>query len=233
MLKSKYTGMNKGDMVSVGGAIAFNKKSFINAGGENENFISYGAEDAERFYRFKKLGYEVERVKGALYHLDHAITIDSSNKHEHFEGNKKEYAKVTAINKEDLQNYVATWNQITTDKKINSKNLVPLNIKINSTMKITLDKKFYGQTAVFHGMNIKLDANTPQAHLEILADKMPHLVTIEYDVEVKKKQEPLTEHTQQPTTSILTEQPKEEPTLKEALPQPQLKRRGRKPKTAN
>jgi predicted glycosyltransferase involved in capsule biosynthesis len=91
MLKSKYTGMNKGDMVSVGGAIAYNKKSFINAGGENENFISYGAEDLERFYRFKTLGYEVERVNGALYHLDHAITIDSSNKHNDFEGNKKEY----------------------------------------------------------------------------------------------------------------------------------------------
>jgi hypothetical protein len=232
MLKSKYTGMNKGDMVSVGGAIAYNKKSFINAGGENENFISYGAEDAERYYRFKTLGYEVERVKGALYHLDHFITIDSSNKHDDFNGNKKEYAKVTAMNKEDLQNYVATWQPITTDKKINSKNLVPLNIKIYSTMKITLNKKFYGQTAVFHGMNIKLDANTPQAHLEILADKMPHLVTIEYDVEVKKKHELLAEPTQQPTTSTLTDPQKEEQTFKEALPKPQLKRRGRKPKTA-
>jgi hypothetical protein len=136
------------------------------------------------------------------------------------------------MNKEDLQNYVATWQPISTDKKINSKNLVPLNIKINSKMKITLNKKFYGQTAVFHGMNIKLDANTPQAHLEILADKMPHLVTIEYDVEVKKKHEPLAEPTQQPITSTLTEPQKEEPTLSEALPQPQLKRRGRKPKTA-
>jgi len=232
MLKSKYTGMNKSDMVSVGGAIAYNKKSFINAGGENENFISYGAEDAERFYRYKTLGYEVERVKGALYHLDHFITIDSSNKHDDFNGNKKEYAKVTSMNKEDLQNYVSTWKPITTYKKINSKNIVPLNIKINSTMKITLNKKFYGQTAVFHGVNIKLEANTPQAHLEILADKMPHLVRVEYDVEVKKKQEDLNEPIQQPTTSILTEPQKEEQTLKEVLPQPQLKRRGRKPKTA-
>ena len=28
--------------------------------GENENFISYGPEDQERAYRFKKLGYKVE-----------------------------------------------------------------------------------------------------------------------------------------------------------------------------
>jgi hypothetical protein len=231
MLKSNYTGMNKGDMVSVGGAIAYNKQSFINAGGENENFISYGAEDLERYYRFKTLGYEVERVKGALYHLDHFITIDSSNKHDDFDGNKKEYAKVTAMDKGQLENYVATWQPITTDKKIESKNLVPLNIKINSTMKITLDKKFYGNTAVFHGLNIKLDADTPQHHLEILADKMPHLVTVEYDV-VKKKHEDLSEPTQQPTTSTLTEPQKEETTLNEALPQPQLKPRGRKPKTA-
>jgi hypothetical protein len=231
MLKAKYAGINKGDMVSVGGAIAYNKQSFINAGGENENFISYGAEDAERYYRFKTLGYEVERVKGALYHLDHAITIDSSTKHDDFDGNKKEYAKVTAMDKGQLENYVATWQPITTDKKINSKNLVPLNIKINSTMKVTLNKKFYGQTAVFHGMNIKLDANTPQHHLEILADKMPHLVTVEYDV-VKKKHEDLSEPTQQPTTSTFTEPQKEETTLKEVLPQPQSKPRGRKPKMA-
>jgi hypothetical protein len=231
MLKSNYIGMNKGDMVSVGGAIAYNKQSFINAGGENENFISYGAEDLERYYRFKTLGYEVERVKGALYHLDHAITIDSSTKHDDFDGNKKEYLNVTAMDKGQLQYYLSTWQPITTDKKIESKNLVPLNIKINSTMKITLDKKFYGQTAVFHGLNIKLDANTPQHHLEILADKMPHLVTVEYDV-VKKKHEHLNEPTQQPTTSTLTEPQNEETTLKEALPQPQSKPRGRKPKTA-
>jgi len=99
-------------------------------------------------------------------------------------------------------------------------------------MKVTLNKKFYGQTAVFHGMNIKLDANTPQSHLEVLADKMPHLVSVEYDVEVKKKHELLAEPIQQPTTSTLTEPQKEKPTLSEALPQPQLKRRGRKPKTA-
>jgi len=231
MLKANYVGMNKGDMVSVGGAIAYNKQSFINAGGENENFVSYGAEDLERYYRFKSLGYEVERVKGALYHLDHAITIDSSTKHDDFDGNKKEYSKVTAMDKGKLQSYVATWQPLTTDKKIESKNLVPLNIKINSTMKVTLNKKFYGQTAVFHGLNIKLDADTPQHHLEILADKMPHLVTVEYDV-VKKKHEDLNEPTQQPITSTLTEPQKEEPTFKEALPQPQSKPRGRKPKMA-
>jgi hypothetical protein len=232
MLKSNYSGMNKGDMVSVGGAIAYNKQSFINAGGENENFVSYGAEDLERYYRFKTLGYKVERIKGALYHLDHAITIDSSNKHEDFEANKKEYDKVSRMNKQELELYTYTWQSITTDKKIESKNLLPLNIKINSTMKITLDKKFYGQTAVFHGLNIKLDANTPQHHLEILADKMPHLVSVDYDVEVKKKHEPLNVPIQQPTTLTLTEQPKDETTLSEALPKQQSKPRGRKPKMA-
>lgn len=109
---------------------------------------------------------------------------------------------------------------------------IPTFINKIAIMKITLNKKFYGQTAVFHGMNIKLDANTPQSHLEILADKMPHLVSVEYDVEVKKKHEDLNEPIQQPITSTLSEPQKEEQTLKEVLPQPQLKRRGRKPKTA-
>lgn len=101
-----------------------------------------------------------------------------------------------------------------------------------NVMKITLKKQFYGNTAVLQGVNIKLNADTPHHHLEILADKMPHLVTVEYDVEVKKKQEPLTEPIQQPTTSILTEPQKEEPTLNEVSQPQQSKRKGRKPKTA-
>lgn len=101
-------------------------------------------------------------------------------------------------------------------------------------MRITAKKQFYGQMAVLHGVNIKISNDMPQYHLEILADKMPHLVDVVYDVEVKKKQEPLTEPTtQQPTTLTSNEQPKEEPTLSEVLPGPTAKRKGRKPKTAN
>jgi hypothetical protein len=229
MLKETFTGMFKNDMLSVGGAIAYNKQSFIEAGGENENFISYGAEDIERKYRFETLGYNVKRVKGALYHLDHAITHDSSVHHPDFEANKIEYEKVIGMNKDKLNEYVSTWQPIKTDIQINDKNLLPLNLKISSTMKIKLKQKYYGHQAVLQGQNIKLSATTSQGELEILYDKLPHLVEVEYDVEVKKNPE-ATQAIPKPITSTLTEQPKEEQPLKQVSAEPTKKRRGRQRK---
>lgn len=97
------------------------------------------------------------------------------------------------------------------------------------TMKITLKKGVTG-LAVVEKHNIKLDQNITQSELEILYDKMPHLVDVEVEIE-KKNQDHLTE-LNTATTSILTEQPKEENNLSEALPKQELKRRGRKPKMA-
>ncbi len=98
--------------ISVGGAIAFKRESFLNAGGENEKFISFGAEDTERFVRFKTLGYKVKRVKGALYHLNHFVGVDSSTKNPYFLQNRDEFNKVYNLDKQDLTEYINkefTW----------------------------------------------------------------------------------------------------------------------------
>lgn len=102
----KFVGTRQGDMISVGGAVGFNVKSLLEGGGENERFISYGAEDVERYHRFKLLGYKVERVKGILYHIDHFISKDSSTKHEHFEANQEEWRRVQKLTKEQLKEYI-------------------------------------------------------------------------------------------------------------------------------
>jgi SAM-dependent methyltransferase len=56
---------------SVGGSVGFNKKRYLNIGGENENFISWGPEDVERYWRASLFGYRIERTPGTLYHIDH------------------------------------------------------------------------------------------------------------------------------------------------------------------
>lgn len=107
---TRFNGMNTSDVVSVGGAVGFNRESFIKGGMENENFISYGAEDVERIYRFEKLGYNIQRVLGDnMYHLNHFVGPNSLNKHQHFKSNDAELDKVKAMNKEGLQEYVNTW----------------------------------------------------------------------------------------------------------------------------
>jgi Glycosyl transferase family 11 len=94
---------------SVGGAVFFNKKSFIEGGMENENFISFGPEDCERNDRFKKLGYDVRRVDGCLFHVGHWVGVNSSKQNPFFAACVAEYKKVEAMSKEQLQGYVSTW----------------------------------------------------------------------------------------------------------------------------
>jgi hypothetical protein len=101
---------SKSDMntISFGGAIAWNKELFFELGGENENFIDYGPEDFERFYRATKLGHAPKRVKGALFHINHNI---NSQQHAHLESNHKEYKRIQSLSKQQLLEEVQGWNR--------------------------------------------------------------------------------------------------------------------------
>lgn len=107
--RHSFVGFNPGSAESWGGAVFFNKKSFIEGGMENENFISFGPEDSERRERFTKLGYKVSRVKGPIYHLNHHKGLNSSKKHAYFKKNQAEFEKVLRMSKEELVEYVKTW----------------------------------------------------------------------------------------------------------------------------
>lgn len=103
------TGIGKLDKRSVGGAVLFNKESFIRGGMENETFISFGAEDEERFIRFTKLGFKVSRIRGILYHLNHYIGVNSSKNNPYFYWNQMEYIKVKLMNFKKLKEYIKEW----------------------------------------------------------------------------------------------------------------------------
>ena len=94
---------------SMGGALFLNRQVFIDSGMENEYFISWGAEDWERFRRFVKLGYRVGRVKGPLFHIDHARKQDSNENNPYYQRNVAEYQKVDTLSVEQLKEYIKTW----------------------------------------------------------------------------------------------------------------------------
>lgn len=102
-----FRGLN--GQLSVGGAIVFNKQSFLKGGGENENFRSYGPEDRERYHRFTTLGFNVDRVRGPVYHIDHEITLNSSIRQPNYESNKNEWEMIERMGKEELEQYVKSW----------------------------------------------------------------------------------------------------------------------------
>lgn len=106
---TRFMGMRDGDAVSFGGAVLFNKESFIKGGMENEHFISFGPEDSERRDRFTTLGFKVVRTNGPLYHINHWVGPNSSKNHEFFEANRVEYLKVAHMKKYMIEDYIKNW----------------------------------------------------------------------------------------------------------------------------
>jgi hypothetical protein len=104
-------------MNSYGGAIVYSKKKFIEAGMENEKFISHAPEDRERFYRFNELGYRVNRVDGCLYHMDHFMGENSRHQHKYEKQNKEEYEYILSLKGDKLKQYVSGWDWIEEYKK--------------------------------------------------------------------------------------------------------------------
>lgn len=104
-----FDGMGDHEARSVGGAILWNRNSFIRGGMENENMISYGPEDCERYDRFVALGFKVIRIGGALYHIDHIKGQNSSVTHPYFNANEAELEKIRLMSPDQLRNYVSRW----------------------------------------------------------------------------------------------------------------------------
>lgn len=94
---------------SMGGALLWNRNAFMQGGMENEKFVSWGCEDWERYHRFTKLGYRVGRIKGPLYHIDHARTQESNETNPFYQQNLIEFQKIDKMNVDQLKEYIKTW----------------------------------------------------------------------------------------------------------------------------
>lgn len=98
---------------SVGGAIFWNKDSFIRGGMENENFVSWGFEDDERIVRFKALGFTIMRWPGILYHLHHPSSPNSASVHKYYKSNQDEFLKIKNMSPEQISEYMKEWAWLT------------------------------------------------------------------------------------------------------------------------
>jgi predicted glycosyltransferase involved in capsule biosynthesis len=98
---------------SVGGLVMFNRKKLIEAGGYNENFISWGYEDNEIEIRISKLGNKLYRhtdINSILFHFYHKNTIRSE--HPYYASNHNEVTKITNMQLDQLIQYSKTGNFI-------------------------------------------------------------------------------------------------------------------------
>ena len=83
----------------------FSTEKYIEGGLENENFVAYGYEDDERFYRFNTMGYKVGRLDAHVYHMEHARTPNSWFTNPFIENNKNLWEKIKGMNEEQLLEY--------------------------------------------------------------------------------------------------------------------------------
>lgn len=96
--------------IACGGGFLAVKKSYIEAGMENENFRSWGPEDGERVRRWRILNMRIIRVKGPMFHLFHPRGINSTFKSEQDRLLLiNEFERISRMSKFELGIEIRTW----------------------------------------------------------------------------------------------------------------------------
>lgn len=96
---------------SCGGVFVVDREKYLRSGGDNERFISWGPEDAERIRRMEILGESVHWTNGGpLYHLWHPRGENSRYSIEKLAFiNRMEFIKVCSMGQNELHAYVKSW----------------------------------------------------------------------------------------------------------------------------
>jgi len=87
---------------TIGWTQFYNRDAVIKVGLWNENFISWGAEDCEFYYRFSSLGYRVGRIDDWIWHFEHSRTHNSHYHNPKFMDNHNYWQLLRTQNKETL-----------------------------------------------------------------------------------------------------------------------------------
>jgi hypothetical protein len=97
---------------STGFGAIMNRDAWLSAGTENENMISYGPDDWERWDRWKKLGLKIQLCPLPYadgMHMAHPDSIYSRTANSMTKHNEDEYEKIKGMTREQLQEYIKTW----------------------------------------------------------------------------------------------------------------------------
>ena len=91
---------------TIGWTQFYNRAKVIGGGMWNENFLSWGAEDCEFYFRFNSLGYRVGRVNDWIWHFEHGRTHNSHYHNPKFMDNHNLWQWIRNQNKETIIQYL-------------------------------------------------------------------------------------------------------------------------------
>lgn len=82
-----------------------NKQKYIDSYMMNENFVSWGCEDDEFYYRMNILGNRIARLDNYVYHLEHSRTHNSWFSNPNFNSNYHLWNQIRSLDKDQLITY--------------------------------------------------------------------------------------------------------------------------------
>jgi hypothetical protein len=82
-----------------------NRQKYIDSYMMNENFISWGCEDDEFYYRMSMLGNRIGRIDNYVYHLEHSRTHNSWFSNPNFNTNYQLWNQIKTFDKTQLIRY--------------------------------------------------------------------------------------------------------------------------------
>jgi hypothetical protein len=107
----------------VGHCFFISTDKYKECGAENENFIAYGPEDVERFERFQKYNYKIERVNNLVFHFEHFRKEFSNSLNPHFKYNEDLLDEIRKMNTDELKNYYSNIEYLSKYKTFLKKNI--------------------------------------------------------------------------------------------------------------
>ena len=90
---------------TIGWTQFINRQKYIDCYMMNENFVSWGCEDDEFYFRMSTLGNRIARIDNYVYHLEHGRTHNSWFSNPNFNNNWQLWNTIKTFDREQLIQY--------------------------------------------------------------------------------------------------------------------------------
>ena len=93
------------------------RENYINSYMMNENFVSWGCEDDEFYFRMSTLGNRITRLNNYVYHLEHGRTHNSWFSNPNFNNNWHLWHTIKTFDRDQLVDYYENQDYLKTRKE--------------------------------------------------------------------------------------------------------------------
>ena len=102
---------------TIGWSQFIDRQKYIDGYMMNENFVSWGCEDDEFYFRMSTLGYNIGRVHDYVYHLEHGRTHNSWFSNPNFNNNWQLWNTIKKFDRDQLVSYYESQDYLKTRRE--------------------------------------------------------------------------------------------------------------------